>query len=87
MTSCKEQILVKVVSKLFDFFPLLRQAGTGQTRTLPRHSVPKIKGNGTAACKCQGMVPRRKFSDLSLSLSVLIRVGKTVYIPVKGGWW
>jgi len=85
LASSKEQILV--VSKLFDFFPLLRQTGIGQTGTLPKHSVPKINGNGTAACKCQGMVPRRKFTDLSLSLSVLIRVGKTVYIPVKGGWW
>ena len=78
---------MKVISKLFDFFPLLRQEGSGQTGALTKHSVPETNGTGTVACQCQGVVSDREFPDLSFSQGVLVRVRKTVCIPVKGGWW
>lgn len=78
---------MKVISKFFDFFLLLRQEGDGQTRALTEYSAPETNRGGAAACKCLGVVPRREFPDVSFSQGMLIRVGKTVCIPIKGGWW
>lgn len=78
---------MKVILKLFAFFPLIKQEGSRSPGDLTKHSIPKTKRGGATALKCQGVVPRHEFLDLSFSQGVLISVGKTVCIPVKGGWW